>query len=229
MCTTLDWSYVLELHIGLTCGNVARGNVKPDVQFCTRRACNLEYEYQFVCVTCDIVGIIVDFEFHPTRVSSLSYRCSGCIISCNWFAIGSCVIILCPCIYCIVSDSQFTHDCVIRLFVIAVLLVRAHRPCFRVAVAHMIGGANSYARVRPCRSCLIVVVLSSLIRFFVLFAFSDRVVVPVAQACANDRQQVFNKSFATSLSMFRLHLVIVLLVRGFTVVLLKLRYHFANL
>lgn len=58
-------------------------------------------------------------------------------------------------------------------------------PCaptfFRVAVAHdMIGGANSYARVWPCKSCLIFVVLSSRIRFFVSSAVSDRVVVSVA-------------------------------------------------
>lgn len=139
------------------------------------------------------------------------------------------MIILYHCICCIASDSQFTRDCVIRPFVIVVLLVRVHRPCFRVAVAHdTIGGANLYARVWPCKSCLIVVDLSSRIRFFVLSAFSDRAVVSVAQACANERQQVFNKSFATRLSMFRPHLVIVLLVWGFTVVLLKLRYHFAN-
>lgn len=84
MYKTLDRSYVLDSRIGVTCGgNVACGNVKLDVLFCTRRACNLEYEYQFVCVTRGIVGIIVEFEFHPTHVSSLSYRCSGCIISCN--------------------------------------------------------------------------------------------------------------------------------------------------
>lgn len=112
----------MELHIGVKCGNVARGNVKLDVQFCTRCACNHEYEDRFVCVTY-----------------------------------------------------------VIRPVVIAVLLVRAHRPCFRVAVAHdMIGGANSYARVWPCKSCLIFVVLSSRIRFFVSSAVSDRVVVSVA-------------------------------------------------
>lgn len=112
------WSYILELSVEMLLG----GNVKLDVQFCTRCACNLEYEDRFVCVTC-----------------------------------------------------------VIRPVVIAVLLVRAHRPCFRVAVAHdMIGGANSYARVWPCKSCLIFVVLSSRIRFFVSSAVSDRVVVSVA-------------------------------------------------
>lgn len=104
----------------------------------------------------------------------------------------------------------------IRPFVIAVLLDRAHRPCFRVAVAHdMIGGANSYARVWPCRSCLIVIVLSSRIRF------SSCLLFPIVWSSRLHKlAQMTVSKYSTSLLqlvylcfvLFRLHLVIVLLV-----------------